>query len=318
MPQLSTATREELAVLLAVCAAEEFDVPALAAKLNITESMLISAVSTWTHRGVISVVESTEGAKGKSLSSFEEPQIPQSTPVSGGVRRVSAISSTVLPHYSTEETAAYLEANPSFANLLDSCQMILGKVFNTAEATIIIGMADHLSLSHEYIMLLFAHAKNMGKDSVRYIEKMALSLFDKGILTYPALIEEVSAKEAAAEMASYIRKLFGLGRRALIQSEKDMIDRWTNEYGMNKDMLRKAYEITVEKTGEAGFPYMNAVIENWHKAGHTSLRDVEAAEEAYRRDKEAKNQGKPSSFDTDEFFEAALKRSYEDMNSTPQ
>ena len=123
------------------------------------------------------------------------------------------------------------------------------------------------------------------------------------------------AKEAAADMASYVRKLFGLGRRALIQSEKDMIDRWTNEYKMSKDMLKKAYEITVEKTGEAGFPYMNAVIENWHKAGYSTVDEVIAAEEAYRRDKEAKaaQSHKPSSFDTDEFFEAALKRSYEEM-----
>ncbi len=317
LPELSTATREELAVLIAVAAAEEFDVSALAAKLNITETTLISAVSSWTRRGVISVVESAKTASSKKDASdgVKENAAPaQSSPVNPNVKRVSAVHSASIPHYTTEETAAFLENNPSFTSLLDSCQMILGKVFSTAESAIIIGMVDHLSLSHEYIMLLFAHAKNMGKDSVRYIEKMALSFFDKGILTYAQLIEEVSAKEAAANMASYIRKLFGLGRRALIQSEKDMIDRWTNEYGMTKDMLSKAYEITVEKTGEAGFPYMNAVIENWHKAGYSTLDEVNAAEEAYRRDKEAKNAAaKQGSFDTDEFFEAALKRSYEEM-----
>ena len=311
LTELSTATREELAVLIAISAEGEFDVSALAAKLNITETMLISAVSSWTHRGVITVAES---AKSHLPPKSPEQGETASPSASTNVKKVSAVHSTVLPHYSTEETARYLENNPSFASLLDSCQMILGKVFNTAEATIIIGMADHLSLSHEYIMLLFAHAKNMGKDSVRYIEKMALSLFDKGILTYAELIEEVSAKEAAADMAAYVRKLFGLGRRALIQSEKDMIDRWTNEYKLSKDMLGKAYEITVEKTGEASFPYMNAIIENWHKAGYSTIDEVNAAEEAYRRDKESKNaSSKQGSFDTDEFFEAALRRSYEEM-----
>jgi len=317
LPRLSTATREELAVLIAVVAAEDFDVSALAAKLNITESTLISAVSTWTRLGVISVVESKEGSSVKNIPTGVEAETAAQEQIAsapGNVRRVSAVHSTVIPHYSTEETAAYLEQNPSFTTLLDSCQMILGKVFNAAESRIIIGLADHLSLSHEYIMLLFAHAKTMGKDSVRYIEKMALSLFDKGILTYPQLIEEVSAKEAAADMGNYVRKLFGLGRRALIESEKEMIDRWTNEFGMSKDMIGKAYEITVAKTGEASFPYMNAVLENWHKAGHTTLDDVNNAEEAYRRDKEAKNKQTPQgSFDTDEFFEAALKRSYEEM-----
>ncbi len=318
LPELSTATREELAVLIAVTAAEEFDVSALAAKLNITESTLISAISMWTSRGVITVVETAKNAIGKTESAAvgKENAAVQSPSVNTNIKRVSAVRSASIPHYSAEETASFLESNPSFTSLLDSCQMILGKVLSAAESNIIIGMVDHLALSHEYIMLLFAHAKNMGKDSVRYVEKMALSFFDKGILTYAQLIEEVSAQEAAADMASYIRKLFGLGRRALIQSEKDMIDRWTNEYKMTKDMLTKAYEITVEKTGEAGFPYMNAVIENWHKAGYSTIDEVNAAEEAYRRDKETKNAAtKQGSFDTDDFFESALRRSYDSQTN---
>ncbi len=308
LPELSTASREELAVLIAVTASPEFNVSALAVKLNITEATLLSAVSAWTRRGVISVTETGESHHTTDKIPSVLPP-PVSAGINDNVKRVTALTSTMLPHYSTEETARYLEKNPTFTALLDSCQMILGKVFNTAEATIIIGMADHLSLSHEYIMLLFAHAKNMGKDSVRYIEKMALSLFDRGILTYAELIDEVARKEAAASMESYVRKLFGLGRRALIESEKTMIDRWTNEYKMDRDMLRHAYEITVAKTKEPGFPYMNAVIENWHKAGYATMEQVNAAEEAYRRDKEGKDALK-SSFDTDEFFEAALQRSY--------
>lgn len=342
LPELSTATREELAVLIAITASPEFDVSELSAKLNITESTLISAVSTWTRKGAVSVLESTENhtaGEKKSISkdNTEEKKTPviisaaakasvekasiENTPdiavqpaINNNVKKVSALRTTSLPHYSTDETASYLERNPSFTSLLDSCQMILGKVFNTAEATIIIGMVDHLSLSPEYIMLLFAHAKNMGKDSIRYIEKMALSLFDRGILTYAELIEEVSAKEAAAEMETYVRKLFGLGRRALIDSEREMIDRWTNEFKMSREMISKAYEITVSKTNEASFPYMNAIIENWHKAGYGTVDEVLSAEEAYKRDKESKDASR-SSFTTDEFYEAALKRSYENMSN---
>jgi len=318
---LSTATREELAVLIAVSAEPDFDVSALSARLNITESTLISAVSAWTRKGVITVVETTETKEtpespeaqvsSESKAAAEKPaeSAPRDVPA---VKKVAAVRSAVLPHYTTDETAAYLEQNPSFTSLIDSCQMILGKVFNTAETTIIIGMVDHLSLSPEYIMLLFAHAKNMGRDSIRYIEKMALSLFDRGILTSAELIEEIGAKEAAAQTEAYVRKLFGMGRRALIESEKEMIGRWTNDYKMSREMITKAFEITVAKTGEAGFPYMNAVIENWHKAGYSTLEDVLSAEEAYRRDKEAKDASR-SSFTTDEFYEAALKRSYENM-----
>lgn len=313
LPELSTATREELAVLIAIVAEPNFDISALSMKLNVTESTLISAVSAWTRKGVISVVERSQPGRGEVAPvKTTSPKTATSESDAGRIKKVAAVQSATLPHYSTEETAAFLEQNPSFTSLLDSCQMILGKFFNAAESAIIIGMADHLALSPEYIMLLFAHAKNMGKDSVRYIEKMALSLFDRGILTYAELLEELGAKESAAKMEEYVRKLFGLGRRALIDSEKAMIDRWTNEYNMSEEMLAKAYEITVSKTGEARFPYMNAILENWHKAGYGTVEEVETAEEAYKRDKETKDASR-SSFTTDEFYEAALRRSYENL-----
>ncbi len=312
LPELSTATREELAVLIAVTASPEFDVSALAVKLNITEAMLLSAVSHWTRRGVISVTESKESCASAAPRASARAS-GEGAAVNTNVKRTSALAHSTVPHYTSDETARYLEENPSFTALVDSCQMILGKVFSVAEITILIGMADHLGLSAEYIMLLFAHAKNLGKDSVRYIEKMALSLFDKGIVTYPELIDEVARKEASASMEAFVRKLFGIGRRALIDSEKTMIDRWTNEYAMDRDMIRHAYEITVAKTTEPSFPYMNAVIENWHKAGYADMEAITRAEEAYKRDKDAKEGKDPmkSSFDTDEFFEAALRRSYE-------
>jgi len=138
---LSTATREELAVLIAVSAEPDFDVSALSARLNITESTLISAVSAWTRKGVITVVETTETKEtpespeaqvsSESKAAAEKPaeSAPRDVPA---VKKVAAVRSAVLPHYTTDETAAYLEQNPSFTSLIDSCQMILGKVFNTA------------------------------------------------------------------------------------------------------------------------------------------------------------------------------------------
>lgn len=334
LPELSTATREELAVLIAVSALREFETAALSAKLNITENMLLSALNLWIRRGVLTVVEDEKNdrqtqniqkvplftdAKDKktSLSSAiaangvkTDGKPLQASAIDESAPRITVLQRTTLPHYSTDEVASYLETHENFSELMDFCQMELGKILNTAEITILIGLVDHLSLSREYVMLLFKHAKEMGKKSVRYIEKMAIEFFDRGILTYQELLEELSAREEAAAMETHIRKLFGIGRRALIEPEKAMVARWTNDYRLTKEMIDHAYEITVRGAKEPSFAYMNAVIENWRKAGRTTMEEVLAAEEAYRRDKEEKSALR-GSFDTDEFFEAALRRSYE-------
>ena len=64
---------------------------------------------------------------------------------------------------------------------------------------------------------------------------------------------------------------------------------------------------------------MNKVLQNWHDAGYQTLDEVTKALERYKTEKEQaaeiKSAGKRS-FDTDEFFELALKRSYEKIENS--
>ena len=69
--------------------------------------------------------------------------------------------------------------------------------------------------------------------------------------------------------------------------------------------------VTVENTGSASMPYCGAVLDNWYTSGIRTADEAEAAIASYKHDKEnAKD--KKGSFETDDFFEAALRRSYSD------
>ena len=52
---------------------------------------------------------------------------------------------------------------------------------------------------------------------------------------------------------------------------------------------------------------MNGILERWYAAGITTPEAVKSDAEAHKKGKQD-----GASFDTDEFFEAALKRSYSD------
>ena len=83
---------------------------------------------------------------------------------------------------------------------------------------------------------------------------------------------------------------------------------WTDKYNFTRDVIEKAYEITVSKTNESSMHYANAILENWYASGLRTVEEIEAAEKE-RSKSAAVPQG--TSFSTDSFFEAALKRSYE-------
>ena len=64
-------------------------------------------------------------------------------------------------------------------------------------------------------------------------------------------------------------------------------------------------EITVDTINKPSMPYANKILERWFADGYKTVADVDNAMDEYKR---KKNDG--SSFDVNEFFEAALRRTY--------
>ncbi len=295
---LRAATREQLAVLVALMAEPCTSYLSLGERTGATRSQIDEAIAYWQAAGVLLPLETPAVPPAVSA---EPAVMPADTPTPDRAAQ--------LPHYNTDEAARVLSRNPGAAGVIDCCQQELGKIFNTAEAEIIIGMLDYLSLDPEYILLLCSHSAKKGKKSLRYIEKTAITLHDKGILTYEQLDLYLQKQDMAEDAESALRDMFGIGRRALIKKEREAFFRWTAEWQMPTDVIGRAYEIAVGRTGEPSVPYTNAILEKWN------AENLRTAEEVDRYEAEHRPAGKEtagSSFDTDDFFEAALKRSYGD------
>jgi DnaD/phage-associated family protein len=95
--------------------------------------------------------------------------------------------------------------------------------------------------------------------------------------------------------------------RALTAKEKKCIGLWFGKFGFGEDVITKAYEMTIAGTnGDPSVPYANAILQRWFDEGLRTIEDIEKAA-AERAEAGGSDDG---SFDTDDFFEAALKRSY--------
>ncbi len=295
---LRSATREQLAVLLALMAEPETSYFSLSERTGATRAQIDEAIAYWQGTGVLSLA-----ATNPLVQSSVQPTVAAESPQTLHPDRAAQ-----LPHYNTSETAQFLTRNPDAAGLIDCCQQELGKIFNTSEAEIIIGLLDYLSLDPEYILLLCAHSAKRGKRSLRYIEKTAISLHDMGVLTYDQLEVHLKRQDAADDAEAELRRMFGIGKRALIKREREAFFRWTAEWEMPAEVIARAYEIAVSRTKEPSVPYTNAILEKWHAEGIHTAEAVERFEEERRP--AAKGALAGTSFDTDDFFEAALQRSY--------
>ncbi len=294
------ASPEQIRILLWLASDPSlFGKPTQLAKLaDCQKSEIAPALQFWKSCGVIT-------SEGESMT------VQKNAPV----KKAETESPTTLhradelPTYSTAELADMMERRASLRMLVDASQQLMGKIFTQHELNILFGLVEYLSLDEEYILLLLAHCRRMEIKSMRGVEKYAISLIDRGVSTVETLEARMREIEELHSLEGKIRAMFGLKSRAFTSKEKKMLEAWVS-WGYGEEIIRMAYEITVDAIKEPSLPYTNSILERWHVQGWRTQEQVEKGLEEERAEKQSEpTVGK--SFDTDDFFEAALKRSLE-------
>ena len=297
---IKSATREDMAALIAVMseprAAEDLTscADAIAETAGITRTALDASLAFWRGAGVISIDGVLETAADQ-VTTAEKNKKPA--------------PARITPELTGEEAEAIIASSPERRSLLNECQQTMGHMFNNTESAIVLGLCEYYGLEDEYILLLMAYCVRRGKKSVKYVEKMAHSMFERDIDTSEALESYLTWREESLSTEGQLRRLLGMGTRSFTKKERDMFERWSRTFGYDFDMMEAAYNATVNAIGKPSMPYMSKVLESWHEQGYKTPDEAVAA---------GKNRQKTEvsgSFDTDEAFRLAVMRSMSGDNA---
>ena len=295
------AKKFDIKVLFLICSSEKYRegkyLENLAKELECEIKDIENSISFWNGAGVLML----EGEANTKKAAHEKSSSEEIK-----VRKRAKVSE--LPEYSSAELNSLLEKHNNVVELIDECQNILGKIFTASDIKLIMALIDYLGLDNDYILVLMHYAARNEIKSLRYIEKIAVSCMDDGFTDAKSLQIELYAREEKSLFETKIKNLFGIGSRKLTSKEQKQVDLWINEFKYEIDVIEKAYEITISATSKPSLHYAHAILEKWYAEGVRSIADVEAMLE--NRKEEKREEG--SSFDLDDFFNAALNNSYSD------
>ncbi len=221
----------------------------------------------------------------------------------GAVKKRSQIMET--PVYTDNEFETVLDGRADLQNLITEAQNALGKPLYQADSKLLVSIAEGYDFDEDYMLSLLAYCNRIGKRNMRYVEKMATSLYDQSIKTSAELLEYLNTQEEAYRFEKTVRRVFGLGSRAFTSKEKVFLKAWQEAYQIDETLLQKAYDITVSATAKPSLNYANSILERWYAEGIKSVADLEKVSVK-------KTGGNATSYNVDDFFSAALDRSYGD------
>ena len=305
-PLLADADAADLRVLIYAALrdadGEDFEPKDAAEALALTESEVRSSVKFWRGAGLLGVSRRPAAEKADTAVSAAAADVP--APADKPLRNKAPMQ------LSGAELCRVAKENADFSSLLHAAQQTAGWIFNESEIGIVASLYASLHLPGEFILNLIGYYVCKKEMPLRYVEKVAYDLCDKGITTPAALEEWLRRREESETHEGIVRRLFGLGQRTLTEKERAAVDSWFGLLGYGEDMVRAAYEKTVNTIGKASIAYASSILRAWHEAGYKTPADVEAAKGTKRAKPAAKGGKQPQSFDTEDFFEKAIRRSY--------
>jgi DnaD/phage-associated family protein len=282
LSHIKNASAEELKVLLYFFAQPDSSVADAARELGLTVSQTESAVAFW--RGA-SVFAESEGKKKKVAS-----------------------DTSVYRNYDSQTLTDALINQSDFAMLNEfACERLAKSVLTKNDLSALFYLYDFARIPAPVICGIVEDCCANGKSNMQYIFKTAISLYEQGIDTYEKLERHLARKAEINSNIGKLRRLCGMGDRALTSKEKKTFDQWFGEWAFNFDVVELAYEKTVDATGKVSISYMNTILRRWYDSGFATVEDINTGDSSRKAGTDSSLGG------SDEFIEAALSRGFDDL-----
>lgn len=172
--------------------------------------------------------------------------------------------------------------DPKLQLLLREAQLKFGRNLKTNEASTLVWLYDDLGLDISLILLLLQFAKTNDRLNITYIEKIAVSWVEKGIENIVAAEKWISERAISDLAWKRVCKAFSIEFRRPSEKEAEYSYLWLHEWGLADDLLITAYNACVDTKSKFMFGYTAKIIENWHKKGYKTAKDIKAEEQTQK------------------------------------
>lgn len=309
---LKLAGSVQLKVLLWVLrhAGEPFETEDISAALGIDRADVGDAMLYWQETGVIAESGGTLAPpeadasleKPESFATLAQPEAATKTAEEPEPKH-RVLTRPQKPD--NEFVAKRMSESTEIACLMQSAQEILGRLISNGESATLLMIHDDFGLPSDVIIMLLQYAASIGRSNMRYIEKTAMNWADEEIITHEKAEERLRQLSENQKAWRTVEQSVGMPHRSPSQTEEACARSWVVEWSFTPEMIREAYDRSVDSIGKFKASYMNKILERWHKSGITTPE--EAMQD--KMDRSAARKGgkeKDLTFDIDEYERTSI------------
>ncbi len=246
-------------VILYILRTNKIDSPVIAAVLSVPVSDVEEAIRYWTSSGIL---PAEEVDRQMSAGKKQQPVHPPRGETADSAETVEAARFQVS---ADREEVRFL---------LTTAEQILGRPLSSTEQKGFVFFLEEYDLPADVIVMAVEFCCMHNRGNYRYISKLLAGWYEQGINTHPLAEEYIRNQTERLSREAEVMEAFGIKNRGLTTANRKYIMQWYQDYGFNIEIIRMAYERAVDQIGQASFPYIGKILQNWHKMGFKTPEDI--------------------------------------------
>lgn len=304
---LKLATGQQIKVLLYLlrnsgksCSDED-----ISANTGVSAEEAADAVMFWQQANIIAAQNTVRSAAPVQSVMLQPPaeidpvtEQTEKAPEPDSQPQSTAVSKPPKQHYSSSQIAQIMKDSDDISELFKITEATIGTLGNS-HMNSIIWMYDYLGLKKEVIVILISYCVKIEKTSAAYIEKIAVDWAEKEINDFNSATEEVQRLTESKDYINRIMTIFEMNHRST-PKQREYMEKWRVK-GYSLELIRLAYEKTIEQINKLSFEYINKILTSWGENGYTSVSDVKNAEDDFRKKKKSSAKAKNDDADVDKY-----------------
>lgn len=297
---IKLASPNQLKVLLwALRHAEEtFSHEAIATALGISVSEVQDAMLYWIQVGLVA----EDAAKAVEPPAAPAQPIPAELPLATApvAENTAPIPARRIPKPDGLFIAERINQSAEIRFLMQEAQQLLGRPLSPGLSSTLLAIHDDYGLPVDVTIMLLQFVKSKGKDNTSYIEAVARDWAEEGISSHLQAEEKLRRLDEINKAWRKIEQALRLSPRAPSSREERYSDRWLLEWKFSPQMVREAYDRSVDAIGKLSLSYMNKILERWHKEGITSPQQA-AMEQKEKTAVQKQSKPQHTTYDIEEY-----------------
>lgn len=245
---LKLASADQLKVLLAFFKYVGTDdyIENITAATGVRAADVVDCLDYWASCGVLM-------CDGKPTAAADKPAIAKAGAVSGKPTR--------------EEAVRRAKNDDELKYLFSEIQCLLSREVTTAQMCSLVWLHDTYGLPASVILMAVQYSINEGRKNFSYIEKVCIDWAENDVVDVPSAERRLNQLYLSKSAWKIVCSAFGIDDRRPSAKESKFADRWVNEYGFTKQMLKIAYDRAIDSIGKLNFTYIGKILDKWHADG---------------------------------------------------